>query len=185
MSMIIKKLVGLGIDLSTKKALKKALSVIGIKPDNIDSLYIELKNSINEGKFKETPVEKKIVFIPQCLRKSDTCKARVGKNGYECTKCSNTCKARKVKDVSESLGYRTYIVPGGSMIQKIIINEKPQAVMGVACIKELVMAFDGIKIPVQGVKLLKEGCINTDVDMDEFGKALGNLTKRKDDLTGI
>jgi uncharacterized protein len=184
MSMIIKRLVGMGIDLSTKKALKKALCIIGIKPDNIDSLYIELKNSINEGKFKEAPVEKKIVFIPQCLRKSDTCKARIEKNGYACERCSNACKARKVKDAAESLGYRAYIVPGGSMIQKIIINEKPQAVMGVACKKELVMAFDEIKIPVQGVELLREGCVNTDVDMDEFARVLGNLTK-KDDLKGV
>jgi len=173
MSKLIPKLVGLGVDLSTKKALKSALGILGIKPDNIDKLYIELKNSIYEEEFRNAPVSGKIVFLPQCLRECNTCKARIGKSGYECVGCSSKCKARKIKDYAESLGYRVFIVPGGSMISNIVKKFRPKAILGIACKKELVTAFDELNTPGQGVELLRDGCVNTDVDMEGIKKLLG------------
>jgi hypothetical protein len=172
MTKIIQRLVGLGVDLSTKKALKRAIGILGVKPDNIDNLYIDLKNSIHEEAFKKVPNKKKIVFLPQCLRDCNKCKATLGKYGYKCVKCSTKCKARKIKDFSEGLGYKSFIVPGGSMLSKIIKNYRPLAILGVACKKEIVMAFDELRLPTQGVELLKDGCVNTDVDLDAVKKVL-------------
>jgi len=172
MTKIIQKLVGLGVDLSTKKALKKAIGVLGVKPDNIDNLYIDLKNSIYEERFRRVPNEKKIVFLPQCLRDCNRCRAALQKYGYKCVKCSRKCKARKIKELSEKIGCRAFIVPGGSMLSKIIKKYKPKAVLGIACKKEIVMAFDELSLPTQGIELLKDGCVNTDVDIDEVIKIL-------------
>jgi len=172
MTKLIQKLVGLGVDISTKKALKRAIGILGVKPENIDKLYIDLKNSIHEEKFREIPNRNKIVFLPQCLRDCNRCQATLGKYGYICVKCSKHCKARKIKEHAEKLGYKAYIVPGGSMLTKVIKKYKPEAILGVACKKEIVMAFDELNIPTQGVELLKDGCVNTDVDIDEVVKIL-------------
>jgi uncharacterized protein len=177
MANVIKKLVKLGVDLSTKKALKRSLSILGIEPDNIDKLYIELKNSINEDAFRKAPKNKKLVFLPQCLRDSKNCKAKINEDGYVCAKCSLECKARQVKELAEKLGYRVFLVPGGSMIKTVIDREGPKAVMGVACIKELNMAFDEIKLPVQGVELSRDGCVNTDVNLEDVRKVLDHAHK--------
>ena len=172
MKRVIPRLVGLGVDISTKKALKKALGLLGVKPDNIDKLYIELKNTIHEDAFKKSSNDKRIVFLPQCLRDCNKCKAGLGKYGYNCAKCSSRCKARKIKEYAEKKGCKAFIVPGGSMVTKIIKDMKPEAVIGVACMKELVMAFDELSIPSLGIQLLKDGCVNTDVDLDEIKKIL-------------
>jgi len=169
---IIQKLIALGADMSTKKAMKAALGTLGLHPENIDKLYIELKNSIHADAFKKAPKSKKIVFLPQCLRDCDNCKAKLDKFGYNCVKCSDKCYARKVKEMAEKKGYRVFIVPGGSMIAKVIKEFNPKAVLGVACKGELVMAFDQLSIPAQGVELLKDGCVNTVVDPDEVEKLL-------------
>ena len=58
------------------------------------------------------------------------------------------------------------------MLTKIIKDFRPQAIMGVACKKEIVMAFDELGLPTQGVELLKDGCVNTDVDLDIVKKTL-------------
>jgi hypothetical protein len=179
MTKIIQRLVGLGVDLSTKKALKRALGIIGVKPDNIDNLYIDLKNSIYDEKFKKTPKERRIVFLPQCLRDCNKCKATLSKFGYKCVKCSSKCKARKIKERAEKLGYKAFIVPGGSMLSKIIKKYRPMAILGVACKKEIVMAFDELNMPTQGVELIKDGCVNTDVDIDEVFKTLKLETSKK------
>ena len=172
MAKIITKLLGMGVDLSTKKALKRAIRILGIRPENIDNLYIEIKNSMHEDNFRKTPKSKTIVFLPQCLRDCNKCKARIEEFGYRCVKCSNTCKARKIKEMSEGLGYRTFIVPGGSMVSRVIKELKPKAVLGVACKKELIMAFDEINVVTQGIELLKDGCVNTDVDIESVMKML-------------
>jgi hypothetical protein len=168
----VQKFIGLGVDLSTKKALKKALGIIGLSPDNIDSLYIELKNEIHKNSFSKAPAKHKLVFLPQCLRKSSRCKARLGEEGYECVACSKDCKASKVKKLGEAAGYRVFIVPGGSMVGKIVTKYRPKAVVGVACVKELVMALEELRVPTHAVQLLRDGCVETDVDIDKVRAAL-------------
>ena len=150
---IVQRLIGLGVDLSTKKAMRKALDIIGLNPDNIDRLYIELKNEIHRENFGRVFPESKLVFLPQCLRKSSRCKAKVGEEGYECVACSKDCRASEIKKLGEAAGYKVFIVPGGSMVAKMVAKYEPKAVIGVACMKELVMALEEIKVPIHAVEL--------------------------------
>ena len=174
MKVLVQKLISTGADFSTKKALKNTLNYLGIKPENIDHLYIELKNSIHRDMFRRISPRQKLVFLPQCLRNSRTCKAVLGPTGWKCMKCRShrTCKVFRIKQRAESLGYRVFIVPGGSMTFKIMEKLKPRAALGVACLKELVMAAEELKIPAQGIPLLRDGCINTDVSLEEVFNAL-------------
>lgn len=169
MKMLVQKLISTGADLSTKKALKNTLNYLGIKPENIDKLYIELKNSIHRDTFMRISPAHKLLFLPQCLRNSRTCSAVLGPSGWRCKKCSGhgTCKVFRIKQRAESLGYRVFIVPGGSMTFKLIEKFKPKAVLGVACIKELIMAVEELRVPAQGIQLLRDGCINTDVSLKD------------------
>ena len=78
--------------------------------------------------------------------------------------------------MSKKLGYKgTFILPGGSLAQKILLELKPKASLGVACSKELVLgSFLCEKIGVigQGIALLRDGCINTIVDMKDLKETL-------------
>jgi len=163
---LLQKLANAGADLSTRKTLKAALKMLGVKPDNIDRLYVDIKNSLNEDTFRDTPTRKKVVFIPQCLRNSRKCKARLTKLGYKCAKCSK-CKARKIKEKAESLNYNVFIVPGGSVVFNIIKKFKQNAVFGIGCLKELVMAFEELKVPARSAELTREGCVDTDMNLND------------------
>ena len=168
---LLQKLLRMGADLSTRNTLKSALNILGMKPANIDKLYIELKNDINRERFKGIPPKKKIVFIPQCLRNSRKCRAKLGKTGYVCVNCCN-CKAARIKREAERLGYRVYIVPGGSLVLKLIKKFKPRAVLGIGCLEEIVAAVEEINIPLQAIELLSGGCKDTDVDLEAVFSAL-------------
>ena len=78
--------------------------------------------------------------------------------------------------MSKKLGYKgIFILPGGSIAKKILLELKPKASIGVACFKELVMgSFLCEKIGVigQGVALIRDGCINTIVDMKVLKETL-------------
>jgi hypothetical protein len=174
MKVLVQKLLSTGADLSTRKTLKNTLNYLGIKPENIDRLYIELKNSMFSERFRRIDPKDKLIFLPQCLRNARTCKAVLSPIGWGCVKCSghNTCKVFRIKQKAESLGYRVFVVPGGSMVFKLISELKPKAVIGVACIKELVMAVEELKVPAQGVLLNRDGCVNTDVSLKDVFSVL-------------
>ena len=174
MKKLIQKLITSGADLSTKKAFKVALGAVGANPGNIDKIYVDVKNSLHKDEFRNMSPEHKILFLPQCLRNSVKCKAKVTKYGYTCQHCGS-CKIMKIEKAAEKRGYKTFIVPGGSMVFKVINEFRPKAVLGVACMKELLMAVEELKIPSQTVELSKDGCINTDVEIRKvLDKMYGN-----------
>ena len=168
MRKFIQEMIDAGADFSTKKALKRSMRLIGLKPENVDRLYLDFKNDYYREKFRAIEPEQKILFLPQCLRRT-TCKAALDEEGYHCVSCSAECKVSAIKTKAEGLGYRVFVCPGGSMIAKIILKYRPRAVMGVACIKEIIMAGEDaeqLRMPFQAVELLKTGCVLTDVDVE-------------------
>ena len=165
MKKFVQEIIEAGADFSTKKALKRSLRLIGLKPENVDRLYIEFKNDHFREDFLKTEPGRKILFLPQCLRKID-CKAPIDEGGYHCANCSPDCKVSMIKIRAEGLGYMVFICPGGSMIAKLIAKHRPKAILGVACIKEILMGTEDLRIPYQAVELLKGGCAATDVDVE-------------------
>lgn len=173
MKRLVQKILSMGADFSTRKALKSTLGFIGMKPENIDKLYVDLKNDFYKEKFKRVPTKDRIVFLPYCMRKHN-CSAKITKTGYKCNGCGNrdTCKIYAIKNKAESLGYRVFVAPGGSMVLNIVKKYKPKAIIGVACIKEIVIALDNLNIPIQSIELSKDGCVGTDVKISDVYSAL-------------
>src|SRR4030042_2187327 len=168
MKKFVQERIEAGVDFSTKKALKRSIRLIGLKPENVDRLYIELKNDHYKERFRSIEPGHKIVFLPQCLRRPG-CKASLDENGYHCVTCSAGGRVSAIKAKAEGLGYKIFVCPGGSMIAKIIVKYRPKAVLGIACMKEILMAAEDLeqaRVPYQSVELLKNGCVATDVEVE-------------------
>jgi hypothetical protein len=166
---ILKRLLELGVDLSSRAGVRSALKLIGSDSSVADDAYIALKNSLDREGFRKTKYSERALFLPQCLRNIEKCKAKMGDAGYVCAECGN-CQISSIKKEAEKLGYNVYIVPGGSMVVNIIKNNGFKAVAGVACMFELCEATEKLgstKIWAQGVPLLKDGCKNTKVDVNK------------------
>jgi hypothetical protein len=154
--------------------LEQVATKMGVEENELLRLYVESKNRSLIENFASTPYKERILLLPQCLRAKD-CPAELGKYGYECQECGR-CIIKTIKQMSKKLGYKgIFILPGGSLAQKILLELKPKASLGVACSKELVLgSFLCEKMGVigQGVALLRDGCINTLVDLRTLNDAL-------------
>ena len=130
----------------------------------IDDISIKVRDDINKEKFKKIPADKTLIFLPHCLRHRD-CPATLQKEGLNCTECG-LCSIGVIKKKSEPLGYKLYIVPGGSFVKKIVMENKFKAVIGVACHEDLsqMMMLLSDFCP-QGVLLEKTGCFETKVNV--------------------
>ncbi|TET25801.1 MAG: DUF116 domain-containing protein [Candidatus Bathyarchaeum sp.] len=154
--------------------LEQFATKLGVEEQELLQLYVETKNRSLIQSFASTPYTERIIMLPQCLRAKD-CPAEMGKYGYECQQCGR-CSVAKIMQLTKDLGYKgAFILPGGSLAQKIILELKPKASLGVACSKELVLGSylcEKMGIVCQGVELLRDGCINTIVDMKTLKEAL-------------
>jgi hypothetical protein len=81
-----------------------------------------------------------MVFMPQCLRNKN-CPARLTSEGIKCVECGQ-CVISTVKKKAEGLGYKFFIVPGGSFIRRIAREHRPKAIVGVACRPEVKEGLD-------------------------------------------
>ncbi len=168
---IISRLVSAGADLSSKNAIKAALRFIGEDERLADYIYILVKNRAYRKDWESLPVENRVIFLPQCLRNSKNCQAELTEKGYVCKRCGS-CSIAEIAETAEKLGYRhIYIVPGGSMIYRILKGiDGNFACLGVACIPELCEASERLtikNIPHQCVPLRKTGCVDTEVDLED------------------
>lgn len=103
-------------------------------------------------------MSERLLFLPHCLNKD--------------------CSKKLIKEGGER-GYKVYIVPGSSMVEKILSKyDNIDKIVGIACGKELELAMEytshlsvkGVKI--EKVKLSKDGCKNTEVNLEEVLKIL-------------
>jgi len=132
---------------------------------------IELHNGLNKDFYKAVPKKDRVLFIPHCLRNIKECKMPIDEDGYHCLKCGKCVICDIVKECEKN-NMKYFIVGGGSQVINIIDKYKPKAVVGIACFNELLMAVEklgrGQKFAGQGVMLKKDGCVNTQVDLNEI-----------------
>jgi hypothetical protein len=135
----------------------------------VDDVGVRLRNYVNRTKFLEVPIEKRFIFMPQCVRSTE-CPAKLTPEGIKCVNCGR-CEVGEAKRRAESLGYKFFIVPGSSFIKRIIKKYRPGAIVGVGCQMEIKEGLDlchSHDIPAQGVPLTKSGCVATTLDWDQL-----------------
>jgi len=171
---IVKKIARTKLSGVALQKLEQLATKVGVEEKELFQLYVDTKNRSLVKNFAATPYNERILLLPQCLRAKD-CPAELGKYGYECQGCGR-CSVEKIKHVTKKLGYKgTYILPGGSIAKKILLELKPKASLGVACFKELVLGIflcEKLGIIGQGVALIRDGCINTLVDWKALNETL-------------
>jgi len=144
-----------------------------IKMDDsiVDNVGITLKNKISLRKFRDTPINERLIFFPQCLR-ALTCPSKLSSEGMQCISCG-ACEIGRAKKTAEMLGYKVYIVPGSSFIRRLVLKHKPSAILGVGCMTEIKAGLEMCeKIQLFGVGMVleKAGCVSTVLDWDKFYK---------------
>ena len=133
------------------------------------------KNRQMSEAFSAIPYSERIVLVPHCMRNNKRCKAKEMGSYYICVECG-ACKIGNISKKSKELNYKAlYILKGGKAVKKLVEELKPKATLGVACHFEGVLGMQESEkhgLVVQFVPLTKDGCVDTDVNLEEVFKAL-------------
>lgn len=135
----------------------------------------------NEERLKSVDPGERVLLISHCLRSSKSCTAKMSKKGLQCREaCKNRCSIGRLRLLAEECGYKGIcIAPGGSMAIKFVMENNPEGIVAIACMKELEEGVCAVKDLVEikktvenppvivSVPLLKDGCVDTEVDEEE------------------
>jgi len=160
------------------EVLLERLRDSGARQGETSQLFAEAlfrKNRENAFRLLRTPYSQRAVFVPQCLRVTSACQAEERGNEYICKMCG-ACKIAGIARLAAQLGYISVkILKGGSALSKYVAEARPGAVLGVSCSMEGllgILACERAGVPAFCVPLLRAGCADTDVDLDDVRSAL-------------
>jgi len=119
----------------------------------------------------------RVLLLSHCLRMSNECKAKVEAWGLDCVECTPSCQVNLLRKTAMEYGYKgVCVAPGGSMALKFIMENDPLGIVAVACRKELEEGIESVKKfidehnkivpPIVIIPLTKDGCVNTEVNID-------------------
>jgi len=146
--------------------------ILGIKKDKILRSFIEVNNHIVGLGTMLVESNQIMILLPHCLQNSE-CKHKITIDISNCKVCGK-CKIGALKEFADKHNAILKVATGGTMARKYILEENPQAIVAVACERDLSSGIqDSAMIPVLGVlnRFTKGPCEDTDVDLDAVEKA--------------
>lgn len=144
-----------------------------LKTNNISLEYIDftivlLGNESWRKIVNATPMHRRLLLLPQCLKNTISCKATFDKLGLICAGCKG-CVIDDILIEAEQLGYATLVAEGTTVAIGLVEEGSIDAVIGVSCMPVLQRSFQPVSnaaVPVIGLPLMYDGCENTKVDND-------------------
>ncbi len=126
----------------------------GISYDRMGNSFIKVSNALIRTTKYNFNQQRILILLPRCL---------------------TTSIQKEIRALAQKYGCLIFTVPGGELARKIIAREKPNAVIGVACERDLMSGIrDVSSIPVIGVPNQRpEGpCKNTIVNFQDIEDAI-------------
>lgn len=160
-------------------SLSKIAKLTGISKDDIRKIFIKINNAYiysNKYKFKREDI---LILIPHCIQ-NHKCKLKVTSDIDNCKKCGK-CKIKDLLELKEKYNTKIFIVTGGTLARKIIIDNIPKAAIAVACERDLTSGIRDIKkIPVLGIFNTRPNgpCINTNINIKEVENSINFFTNK-------
>ncbi len=139
-----------------------------------DAILLLLHNALWRDAFAAVPFERRLLLLPKCLRPEADCPAGFDALGLRCERCG-ACSLDALQTEAERLGYAVLIAEGSAVVMALIQEKKVEAILGVSCLGVLERAFapmSAAAIPGQAIPLLRDGCRDTEVDLDAVRDAL-------------
>lgn len=150
--------------------------IFGIKRRQLEGSFIAVSNLIFIKSRIKVPAKKLLVLSPHCLQLA-TCPHKITRDPNNCKRCGK-CNIGDLMKLSEEMGFVFFVATGGTLARQVVIENRPQAVLAIACERDLMSGIQDVyPLPAVGVLNIRPNgpCYNTRVDMDEVKKTLSQI----------
>lgn len=150
--------------------------ILSLDRDLVRRSYVEVHNQATKVSLPDSNIRKAMILAPHCLQKSD-CPYKITLDIGNCKRCGD-CPIDGLIGVAERFKAKLAVVTGGTLAREIVVRLRPDAVVAIACERDLISGIQDV-VPLTVIGVLNERpcgpCVNTEVDFSEVEAALGNL----------
>lgn len=154
--------------------------VIGIKRRQIEGSFVAVSNLIFMKSGIKVPANKLLVISPHCLQLS-SCPHKITRDPNNCKRCGG-CNIGDLMKLADEMGFTFFVATGGTLARQIVMKTRPQAVLAIACERDLMSGIQDVyPLPAVGVLNIRPNgpCNNTRVDMDEVRRVLAQIVTKE------
>ena len=144
-----------------------------VDKERIERSFIEVSNHLIKQKKITVQPSKLLIMTPHCLQ-HETCPYKITRDVSNCHHCGK-CQIGDLVALTETYGVHLAVVTGGTLARKVIKTIRPQAVLAIACERDLTSGIqDVFPLPVIGVLNDRPfgPCCNTHVNLDKVEEAI-------------
>lgn len=147
--------------------------------DQMKRFYIDANNICMLAARREYKADKILVLLPHCLQNTE-CGIRITRDINKCRECGK-CPISQIVKLVRRTGVKAVVVTGGTAARNVIGRMRPEAIIGVACERDLASGIaDTGRLPVIGIVNIRPHgpCNNTLVDIKLLEKRIDGLLNR-------
>ncbi len=147
--------------------------LLGISKKEVRRSFVAINNQLVRSEARRIRPEKLLILLPHCLQNHE-CDVRITGNIENCKACGK-CKIKGLVALSRKYGVAVSVATGGTLARRIVVEKKPDVIIGVACERDLTSGIqDSYPIPVFGVFNRRPfgPCYDTDVDLELVEKGM-------------
>ncbi len=148
-------------------------SLFRIPKEKIQESFVEVNNQLIRSRRFKVKHDRLLLLMPHCIQNNE-CRMRVTGDIRNCERCGE-CGIPELIDLGDQYGVDIFVATGGTLARRLIEEKKPQAVVAVACKRDLTSGIvDSYPLPVLGI--LNERpygpCVNTVFDLQKVTDAI-------------
>ncbi len=150
--------------------------LLGVSKIRVQQSFIELNNHLVRSNHHRARPGRLLILLPHCVQDFD-CQIKITGNIRNCKGCGK-CEIKDLVEVSEQYHVNIAVATGGTLARRIIVENRPEAIVAVACELDLTTGIqDSYPIPVIGVLNDRPNgpCINTKVDIEKVRRAIADF----------
>ena len=147
--------------------------LVGVSKERVQQSFIELNNHLVLSNHHRTRPNKLLILLPHCIQDFD-CQVKITGNIRNCKGCGK-CEIKDLIELSDQYQVKIAVATGGTLARRIIVDNRPEAIVAVACELDLTSGIqDTYPIPVIGILNERPNgpCINTKVDIQKVNQAI-------------
>lgn len=160
--------------------------IFDVDKERIERSFIEVSNHLIRKKKITVQPDKLLIMTPHCLQQ-EACPYKITRDVSNCRRCG-TCQIGDLVNMAEKYGVHLFVVTGGTLARKVIKTIRPQAVLAIACERDLTSGIqDVFPLPVIGVLNDRPfgPCCNTRVNLDKVEEAIQNFLPKEKNKDGV
>ena len=147
--------------------------LVGVSKERVQQSFIELNNHLVQSNHHRTRSNRLLVLLPHCIQDFD-CQIKITGNIKNCKGCGK-CEIKDLIELSDQYQVKIAVATGGTLARRIIVENRPEAIVAVACELDLTSGVqDSYPIPVIGILNERPNgpCFNTKVDIQKVRNAI-------------